>query len=188
MRRRALQEKYPAPSSYSYSRSEVGPVSLAYVVDVFAKDFVYHEPDGTLCKLGYLVDKSGKVEIDSGAPTKVRRTTSYQPVGNAEFYEEIHSWYELVANDAGCGKECKCKDCKKKNKVEQPSEDAYSGNSSTNNQLILNRRVNVKKTEMIAELIANCSCWEKEDEAALNAMPEAKLKTFFDHHTEHQSR
>ena len=44
----------------------------------------------------------------------------------------------------------------------------------------------MKKTEMIAELIANCSCWEKEDEAALNAMPEAKLKSFFDHHMEHQ--
>jgi len=142
--------------------------------------------------LAILPDKKGACSADDGCGVNVNESTE-DLASNEELepfmdFEETgpQQWYELVSNEEGCGKRCKCKDCKKKNKGDQPSEDAYSGNSSTNNQLTLNRRLNVKKTEMIAELIANCSCWEKEDEAALNAMPEAKLKSFFDHHMEHQ--
>lgn len=44
----------------------------------------------------------------------------------------------------------------------------------------------MKKSEMIQELIANCSCWDQGDEKALNAMPDEKLEAIYNNHIESQ--
>lgn len=91
-----------------------------------------------------------------------------------------------VSNEgcAGCGKSCSCKDCKEKHgkpvKELEKNEQESPLASNSGSQNVATRNL------MVQELIANCSCWEKEDEAALNAMPESKLKSIYDNHKETQ--
>lgn len=100
-----------------------------------------------------------------------------------------------VSNKEGCkscGASCGCKSCKKKygNKDPQLEEEMTDNESALWSQLICNsnsdRSEAVKKSEMIQELIANCSCWEQEDEKALNAMPDKKLEAIYNNHIESQ--
>ena len=100
-----------------------------------------------------------------------------------------------VSNKEGCkscGASCGCKSCKKKygKKDPQLEEEMTDNESALWSQLICNsnsdRSEAVKRSEMIQELIANCSCWEQEDEKALNAMPDKKLEDFYNNHIESQ--
>ena len=102
---------------------------------------------------------------------------------------------EDVSNKEGCascGESCGCKSCKKKygKKDPQLEEEMTDNESALWSQLICNSNSNrseaVKKNEMIQELIANCSCWNQEDEKALNAMPDQKLSAIYNNHIESQ--
>lgn len=143
----------------SLQTSSISPVSHLWIQEVFDKHLIY-EDEGEVFKVGYSIDKSGDVKLES--PVKVEKKVKYVPVSNES--ENQNSENTPISSA--------------EKETESQITNCFSVLKGLDTMADFDREV------VITGLIANCDCYQEDDKGTLNEFSDDQLKRIVKHEAE----